>query len=135
MGSDTQTPVQVNNPDGSLAFTLTPAGLTLPGSTGLGSVALDGAPSFGPVNLNPSGFGMSSSSPAATGTTVGQSQGAAGTVVSGSGKNYVVQLINQTKTVPAVQMQIDPTDSVPAGTAVVLVQIGTTFYMQAPVWL
>ena len=33
------------------------------------------------------------------------------------------------------QLQIDPTATIPAGTAVIVFQNGNTYFMQVPVWL
>lgn len=61
-----------------------------------------------------------------------------GTVVSGSGNTYMVALDPQASppgaTVSVKQIQIDPSQTIPAGTACVVVQIGSAFYMQCPVW-
>jgi hypothetical protein len=60
-----------------------------------------------------------------------------GQVVSGSGATYMVQL-NPTQggpTVSATVPQIDNSQSVPAGTSCIVVQIGGTYYFQPAVWL
>jgi hypothetical protein len=106
-----------------------------------------GPTTVGGININnPSNIDFS---PGQGVTTVGQKQAAqsasggsgnafTGTVQSGSGNSYSVALSNGT-TVTVTQLQIDPTDTIPAGTAVVVVgrQSGgqTIYEMQAPVWL
>jgi hypothetical protein len=61
-----------------------------------------------------------------------------GSVVSGSGNAYMVALDPQATppgaTVSVTQIQIDSSQTIPAGTAVIVVQIGSSYYMQAPVW-
>jgi len=63
--------------------------------------------------------------------------GFTGVVVSGTGNTYMVQLTNQptTPTVPATVPQIDSSQTVPAGTSVLLMLIGGNYYFQVPVWL
>lgn len=60
-----------------------------------------------------------------------------GQVVSGSGSNYTVQL-NPTQggpNVAAIVPQIDGSQTVPPGTACIVVQIGSNYYFQPAVWL
>lgn len=61
-------------------------------------------------------------------------------VVSGTGNNYKVDLYQQgypgpTTRVSASQLQIDPTETIPPGTFVMVSQSGAQFFFQAPVWL
>jgi hypothetical protein len=66
-----------------------------------------------------------------------------GTIVSGTGNVYVVELIKgvdeegdlilENETVS--QMQIASGSQLPAGTKCIVVKIGSTYYMQVPVWL
>jgi len=63
-----------------------------------------------------------------------------GVIVSGTGSNYQVDLYKQgypgpSSRVSAIQLQIDPADSVPAGTFTMVSQVGTQYYFQASVWL
>lgn len=80
---------------------------------------------------------------------------AIGVVVSGSGQFYQVDLYGNglygnvlpsgvikdpvdkqdpTVTVDAIQMQIDPDETIEPGTQVLLVRVGKRYYMQVPVW-
>jgi len=60
--------------------------------------------------------------------------GLAGTVVSGSGSSYMVQL-QDGRTVAVTQLQIDPAATIPAGTAAIVVFYMGGYVMQVPVWL
>lgn len=63
-------------------------------------------------------------------------QGFTGTVVSGTGNTYMVQITNPTgATVTATVPQIDSSQSVPAGTSVILILVGGLYYFQPSVWL
>ena len=61
-------------------------------------------------------------------------QGFTGTVVSGTGATYSVTL-NTGPTVSVTQLQIDPTETIPAGTKVIVIQIASLYYMAVPGWL
>jgi hypothetical protein len=60
--------------------------------------------------------------------------GLIGTVVSGSGSTYQVA-IKGGPTVTVTQLSIDPSETIPAGTPAVVVQVGAVYYMQVPTWL
>jgi hypothetical protein len=51
----------------------------------------------------------------------------------------MVQLSPQTSppgpTVTVTQIQIDPSQTIPVGTPVIVIQVGSNYYMQVPVWL
>ncbi len=59
-----------------------------------------------------------------------------GTVVSGSGSSYRVSILTEqgTQVVDATQIQIAADAAVPAGTGVIVAKVGSSYYMQAPVW-
>lgn len=62
---------------------------------------------------------------------------APGTVISGAGDTYQVSI--PTPKGPAIVIckivQIDPTETIPAGTGLILVRMGKTYYAQVPVWV
>lgn len=62
------------------------------------------------------------------------SNGYVGTVVSGSGTNYVVNLTGLGNT-NVKQQQIDADETIPAGTKVIAIKDGTIYKMQVPVFL
>jgi len=61
--------------------------------------------------------------------------GLIGTVQSGTGSTYQVKLQGTGQVVTVTQLSIDPTETIPAGTPVVVVQVGSAYQMQTPVWL
>jgi hypothetical protein len=68
------------------------------------------------------------------------SQGFIGQVVSGSGSTYMVQLNPQAvppgDTVSVTILQIDASQTIPAGTYILpVIQVGNNYYAQVPVWL
>ena len=60
--------------------------------------------------------------------------GFTGTVVSGSGNTYQVKL-NTGATVSVQQLQIDSSQTIPAGSSVIVIQVGNKYFMQTAVWL
>jgi hypothetical protein len=92
-------------------------------STGLGA---------GTITLDGPGAGV---------TVNGQALGGGGypgTVVSGTGNTYQVQINPgsgaELKVVTVTQVQIDPTATIPVGTGVIVVLLGQVYFMQAAVW-
>lgn len=62
--------------------------------------------------------------------------GLPGSIVSGTGNTYLVNLTGPpAKTVTVTQLQIDPSATIPAGTSVIVYQVGTKYVMLVPVWL
>jgi hypothetical protein len=66
--------------------------------------------------------------------------GVPGQIVSGSGDTYDVDLYEKgvaagvTKTVSVTQLQIDPAETINAGTWTLVTQAGDGYFMQVPVW-
>lgn len=58
-----------------------------------------------------------------------------GTVLSGTGSSYQVSLLPDNKVVLVTQGQILNTEQIPAGTPVVVIKAGSSYFMQVPVWL
>ncbi len=88
----------------------------------LGGFNFNGSPVTGPES--PGGGGGGGGDP----TTF------SGTVSSGTGSTYQV-LLNNGLTVEVTQLQIDASETIPAGTSVIVHKIGGTYRMQVPVWL
>lgn len=87
------------------------------------------------VTGGPQPYAWVVSPPANSGFTV------PGQISSGTGSTYNVNLFENgstnasTRTVSVKQLQISGSETIPAGTWVVVYQVGTEFFMQTPVWL
>ena len=57
-----------------------------------------------------------------------------GTVSSGTGSSYQV-LLNNGQTVTVTILQIDATQTIPAGTKLLVAKVGSSYYAQATVWM
>ena len=144
---------QDTNPTSSGPLTInnnTPAGpgMTINNSGGSGSsinLGRNGTPSVN-FGLGPDGGliitapSVSSQTPGGQPAPIGGGGGVPGQVLSGGpGANYQVKiyptgLAGPTKTVSAVQLQIDPGETIPAGTWALVAQAGGNYYMEVPVW-
>lgn len=126
-GFGPQQPIMaIQRPDGS-TITMTPSGFT------------DNGVPFPDLGFAPSGVAGVNGvpvPPVSTGKKPPKPSGAAGTVQSGSGDTYQVQLVGkQPKTVTAKQGQIATAETIPAGTFVILAVVDEQYYMQVPVWM
>jgi hypothetical protein len=61
--------------------------------------------------------------------------GLIGIVQSGSGATYQVALQGTGQVVTVTQLSINASETIPAGTPVVVVQVGAAYQMQVPVWM
>lgn len=80
------------------------------------------------LGFTPADGGPGGSEPAAPGTF-------RGTVVSGTGATYLVSLAGKPDPVTVTQMQIDAGSTIPAGTKAAVFKIGSSHFMQVPVWV
>lgn len=116
---------QVRQPNGSM-IAFTPSGITSDG------VLIPGLEFPSPSNDGL--YGQASPARSQNQKPKQGGGGDAGTIVSGSGTSYQVKLISG-KTVSVAQGTLDPTDTIPVGTFVLVAQVSGNYYMQVPVWL
>lgn len=92
-------------------------------------------PDAGLTYSGPSGVPVSASSGSGGGSS--ETSAFTGTVLSGSGSTYQVRIdtgVGSTAVVTVTQKQIDSGATIPAGSGVVVVKIGSSYKMQFPVW-
>lgn len=126
-------PLTLNNPNGP------GAGITMPGynpGDQILSIPQANGDAF-TITLGNNGLILGGGTLTFPGSGQQQQQSAAtvflGTVVSGSGANYKVKI--GTQTVSVTQAQINSDETIPAGTKAFVLQTGSTYSMQVPVWL
>jgi hypothetical protein len=63
--------------------------------------------------------------------------GLPGEVLSGTGSTYTVRITTEegTEDVTVTQLQIDPTETIPAGTKAIVAKVGEDYFMQVAVWI
>lgn len=126
-------PVQITNPtnDPAISIANTNPDGTAPAFNITGPV--DGAITFN------NAFGDTVAPPESATPSSSGGGGTPGKIISGSGSTYTVGVYADGKTlsgtVKATQLQIDPAETIPAGTWVNVVKSGAFFFLFTPVWL
>ncbi len=125
-------PVTLNNPNGA------GAGVTLPGYSSGDQILSIPRADGGTITLSLGDNGLvldggTLTTPASTTQQQTEDKVFLGSVVSGSGSTYKVNLGN--KVVTVTQAQINADETIPAGTKALVLKSGNSYAMQVPVWL